>query len=82
MSKKKLATEGNGFKIIPENLLKEGYRSKCHVEGWNKGCVFIHEKTINGVHHLRTPKTGKLYMTTNRLMYTRMNTTNEKREHI
>lgn len=42
----------------------------CHVKGWNKGGVFILKSFNNGVATLRTPKTGKIFMTKNALIYT------------
>lgn len=56
------------FQLISPEELRNGVL--CHVEGWNSGCVFIYWETVNGVHHLRTPKTGKKYTTTNRLLWT------------
>lgn len=61
------------FIPIPQEVLDKGYKKLVHVKGWKAGCQFMYEKTVNGVHHLITPKTGKRYTTTNTLMYTRRN---------
>lgn len=49
-----------------------------HVSGWNKGCVFIYLKTVDGVHHLKTPRTGKTYTTRNPLTKIRKRQTKER----
>ncbi len=59
------------FIEIPEKKLAKWKGKLVHVKGWNKGCVFTYEKTVDGVHHLRTPKTGKSFVTREALMYTR-----------
>lgn len=56
---------------IPQYLLDRGIRTKCHVEGWNQAAVFVHQKTVAGEHFLKTPKSGVLYRTRNRLLFTR-----------
>lgn len=58
-------------KVIPQEVLDAGYTKCVHVEGWNFACYFQHEKTVNGVHHLVTPKTRRRYQTRNNLLYTR-----------
>ena len=40
---------------------------RVHVAGWNAVCVFVYEGMQDGQHILRTPKTGKVYKTTNSL---------------
>lgn len=42
----------------------------CHVEGWNRACVFQIESSDGKTHHLITPKTRKKYTTTNKLIHT------------
>lgn len=54
-------------KMLTQTELDAGVRGVVHVEGWNKGCQFIYEKTVNGTHYLKTPKTGKRFKTINRL---------------
>lgn len=65
------------FRLIPEERLPKHIGKKVHVQGWTHGCVFIYKGTIDGVHQLRTPRTHKLYKTTNPLCYTRMQEMNE-----
>lgn len=59
--------------IIPESVLKSGYKGLVHVENWNNGCAFHYTKTVNGVHFLITPRTRKEYKTKNNLLYTKKN---------
>lgn len=59
------------YVTIPDEKLKPGM--KVHVKGWNKGCVFVYQKTEGGRHVLKTPKTQKIYFTTNQLQYIRAN---------
>lgn len=54
---------------IPPDKLKPGM--KVHVQGWNKGCVFVYQGSEDGRHTLKTPKTQKTYYTTNTLQYIR-----------
>ena len=42
-----------------------------HVEGWSRGSQFRYWKTVNGVHHLRTPVSKRRYTTMNRLLLPR-----------
>lgn len=44
---------------------------KCHVEGWNFGCVFKLINSDGKNHTIKTPKTGKIFMTKNKLLYLR-----------
>jgi hypothetical protein len=42
---------------------------KVHVEGWNKGAVFMYCGTEQGSHRLITPTSGKKIHTRNRLLH-------------
>lgn len=64
------ATAGD-FDVIPQSALDSGKVKTVHVEGWGKGCKFRYIKTVNGFHHLETPKTHRKYSTSNRLLYLR-----------
>ena len=55
--------------IIPPDALHIG--QLVHVEGWNPGSVFRYEGLVDGFYHLRTPKTGEVYLTRRRLLYIR-----------
>jgi len=57
------------FKLAKMDKLSKG--DLVHVEGWPKGCVFKYQGTTYGCHSLKTPKTGKLSWTTNRLLLVR-----------
>ncbi|MBI1271697.1 hypothetical protein GC174_14815 [bacterium] len=62
--------------IIPQEILDQAAQGKrrlgiVHVMGWPKACQFRYQRTVKGVHQLRTPKTGKLYTTTLPLYYKR-----------
>ena len=59
------------FVVITDDLLPTHMGHLVHVEGWNPAAVFTYEGEELGRHQLRTPKTRKLYHTTNRLIYTR-----------
>ena len=54
---------------MSEHLIGKGV----HVDGWNKKCVFVLEKTDKGVNYLITPRTGKRYTTTNKVYPTLKN---------
>ena len=42
-----------------------------HVEGWKRGCQFVLDAYNKGEAVLRTPKTGRVYRTRNRLLKAR-----------
>lgn len=56
--------------VIPDNVLKSGYRAMVHVEGWNRAATFMFLGIEDGKKKLITPKTKKVYYTTNNLIYT------------
>lgn len=49
----------------PQNWLNK----QVHVDGWNKGAVFRLVSTNGRLHKLVTPKTGRIYVTSNRLYH-------------
>lgn len=62
------------FEPAFEGGLKTG--DLVHVDGFNKGAVYAYLLTVNGLHFLRTPMTGRLIQTRRALYYTR------KRSHL
>ncbi len=62
--------------VIPQAKLDSGYKGLVHVEGWNPGACFQYKGTVNGQHILMTPKTKKVYNTSNCLLYTKKNERN------
>ncbi len=62
----------NDLVPVPEYLLNK-IKGQVHVAGWNRGATFLYKCTQNGTHFLVTPKTGKLYTTRNRLLFTHRN---------
>lgn len=59
---------------MQEVVIKQPYEhigKLCHVQGWNKACVFKLLETDGTLHVLTTPKTGKLYQVMKPLLYTR-----------
>ena len=66
------------FQPVPNEVLarweRSGYKGLVHVEGWKVGGQFLYKGTTDGEHTLETPKTRKIYKTTNRLLYVRNNT--------
>ena len=59
--------------VIPQEVLDQGYKKQVHVEGWNKACTFHYLETINGSHHIITPKSKKEFWVRANLLYTNKN---------
>ena len=56
------------FKVASSSTLRPGL--SVHVEEWPKGMVFKYVSTSKlGTHTLKTPKTGRKYLTRNRLLH-------------
>lgn len=56
---------------IPQSVLDAGWKWGVHVEGWRAGTWFLYVKTVDGEHTLRAPRSGLIYVTRNRLLYTK-----------
>ena len=65
------ASMSEELKIIPQSELDKGVKHLVHVKDWLKGQCFHYVKTVNGIHHLITPKNRKHYTTTSDLTYTK-----------
>ena len=62
------------MKIIPQEVLDNGYNSAVHVESWNPAARFFYIETKEGIHYLKTGKKPvKYFQTSNNLIYTRKN---------